>query len=61
MGRFYFPAGYLGDGGTGAGAAALGVAGTLGMGWPPGFHCGFHVESASQRMGSIMEAMALVM
>ncbi len=30
-------------------------------GLPPGFHVGRQVVSASQRMGSIMEAMALIM
>ena len=32
-----------------------------GVGLRPGFHCGFQVVFASQRMGATMEAMALVM
>jgi hypothetical protein len=30
-------------------------------GLPPGFHAGFQLEFASQRMGLTIEAMALVM
>ena len=39
----------------------LGPGGASASGLRPGFHCGFQVESASHRMGVIMEAMALVM
>ena len=54
---FYLCSG-CGDGEVdGWGGAAVG----LGSGFLPGFHSGFQLEFASHRMGSIMEAMALVM
>ena len=51
---------YFDGGCVSLGAVVSGVAGLSRVGRPPGFHCGFQVESASQRMGLSMEAIALV-
>ena len=53
--------GYFGGGCVDAGGVVFGVAGLSMVGLPPGFHCGFQVESANQVMGATMEAIALVM